>query len=67
MSKKKRTYEAEILALEGIELRERKGSKRDKASHSQDGERVTEVANIGSGFPFSRELVLRVIDRIKND
>lgn len=67
MSEKKRTYEAETLALEGLELRESKESKRDKVSRKRHGERVSEVTNNGSSFPFSREIVLRVIDRIKND
>jgi hypothetical protein len=67
MSKKKRTFEAEILALEGVEIRKRKGDKKDEASHTRHGENLTGVADIGPGFPFSRELVLRVIDRIKND
>lgn len=60
---KKRTFETETHTLEGIEIQARKGKNGGKSNHSQP----VENNELKHQFPFTRDLVLRVIERIKND
>jgi len=65
MTEKQRTFEADVHALQKMSLHPR-SSKEKAADEPQDNLLPEENLSSPSGVPFSREVLLRLINRLKH-
>ena len=66
MNKKERTFESESLTLENCGIYSRKGQSDNEVFESHSHDPQLEPLRKSHRFPFSRDLILRLIKRLES-